>query len=124
MGEGGSPGGGDATCFFDTQDCSTPKVPTCSNGTATVCSSGALFKYTCGDVGLSCAIENSDDYCVAPGCKAADVDNCVESCSADGSQLTFCYGGAPYTVTCIDYGFTQCLSGVDSDQVPFAACRY
>jgi hypothetical protein len=91
-----------------------------------VCSDHALFKYDCGAVGLGCNITSSTEYCLAPGCKAADVDtNCQESCSADGSSLTFCYGGAPYTVKCSDYGFTQCLDGTDPDtSKPFAACRF
>lgn len=122
---GGAAVTGNATCYFNTPSCTAPKVPTCSNDVATVCSSGSLFKYDCGAVGLSCAITSDTEYCLAPGCKAADVDTkCVESCSDDGSSLTFCYGGAPYTVKCTDYGFTQCKSGLDSDQVPFAACRF
>lgn len=116
---------GQAGCFFDTQSCTSPATPTCNKGVATVCSSGSLFKYDCGSVGLSCAITSATEYCLAPGCKAADVDSgCTESCSLDGSTLTFCYGGAPYTVNCEDYGFTQCRSGVSDDGAPFAACRF
>ena len=47
-----------------------------------------------------------------------------DSCSDDGTQLTFCYGGTPYTVTCADYGFTQCLAGKDDSGAPFAGCRF
>ena len=84
-----------------------------------------MFKYDCGAVGLGCSIADETEYCLAPGCRPADVDSkCVESCSDDGTQLTFCYGGAPYTVTCSDYGFTQCLTGTDDKDNTFAACRF
>jgi hypothetical protein len=117
--------GGDATCFFSLPHCTGPAVPTCNNGVANDCSDGSLFKYDCGTVGLGCNITSGSEYCLAPGCKAADIDTkCVESCSDDGTQLTFCYGGAPYTVTCADYGFTQCLSDTDDAGNPFAACRF
>jgi hypothetical protein len=117
--------GGDATCFFSLPHCTGPAVPTCNNGIANVCSDGSLFKYDCSAVGLGCNITSGNEYCLAPGCKADDVDtNCVESCSDHGTQLTFCYGGAPYTVTCSDYGFTQCLTGTDVNDNPVAACRF
>ena len=125
-GDAGAPSLGNASCFFDTDKCSGPDSTTCKNGVASVCSSGSLFKYNCGSVGLDCSVTAGNEYCLAPGCKAADVDTkCVESCSADGSSLTFCYGGAPFTVNCTDYGFTQCLSDTDADtgQV-YAACRF
>ena len=117
--------GGDATCFFSLPHCTAPVVPTCNNGVANLCSDGSLFKYDCSAVGLGCNITSGSEYCLAPGCKSDDVDtNCVESCSDDGTQLTFCYGGAPYTVKCSDYGFTQCLTGTDSNDNPVAACRF
>jgi hypothetical protein len=117
--------GGDATCFFNLTSCTGPAVPTCNNGIANDCSDGSLFKYDCGAVGLDCNITAGSEYCLAPGCKSTDVDaNCVESCSDDGTQLTFCYGGTPYTVTCADYGFTQCLSDTDDAGNIFAACRF
>ncbi len=117
--------GGDATCFFNLTSCGSDSV-TCEKGdVANECSGGSLFKYGCGSVGLSCAVSAGTEYCLAPGCKTADVDtNCTESCSDDGTQLTFCYGGAPYTVTCSDYGFTQCLSDTTDGGTPFAACRF
>ncbi len=126
VGDGGvepSKQGGDATCYFNLTKCGSDSI-TCDGDTANDCSGGSLFKYGCGSVGLSCDITSGTEYCLAPGCKAADVDtNCTESCSDDGKQLTFCYGGAPYTVTCSDYGFTQCLSDTN-DSGPFAACRF
>ena len=112
-----------ATCFYKLPTCSQSSV-TCESDVDTVCSSGSLFEYDCGAVGLSCSVTAGSDYCLAPGCKAADVDtHCTESCSADSKQLTFCYGGAPYTVNCTDYGFNHCESGLDDDKQPFAACR-
>jgi len=116
---------GDATCYYNLPKCSGESV-TCKNNIANVCSSsGSLFKYDCGAVGLTCGVTGDADYCLAPGCKAADVDkDCKESCSDDGSQLTFCYGGAPFTVNCADYGFSHCESDVDKDsETTFAACR-
>lgn len=114
---------GDSSCYYNLPTCSGSSV-TCKNNIANVCSSGSLFKYDCGAVGLTCGITAGDDYCLAPGCKAADVKNCTESCSDDGSQLTFCYGGAPYTVDCAKYGFSHCESDTDMDSgAVFAACR-
>jgi hypothetical protein len=83
-----------------------------------------VLEYRCGAVGLSCSVTDDQEDCLAPGCDSTDVKNCTESCSDDGSQLTFCYGGAPYTVTCSDYGFTQCLSGSNDNGDTFAACRF
>jgi hypothetical protein len=123
--DGGVTGGGNATCYFNLPHCTGPATPTCNNGIVNDCSDGSLFKYDCGAVGLACDITAGTEYCLAPGCKAADVDsNCTESCSDDGTKLTFCYGGAPYTVTCADYGFTQCLSDVNDSGNTFAACRF
>ena len=79
------------------------------------CSGGERFQFDCGSTGLECALE-SYAYCLAPGCSGADVDGCVESCS--GSELTFCYGGAPVTIDCEDYGFDGCKEVGDS----FALC--
>jgi hypothetical protein len=118
---------GKASCYFTLPKCTGSTVPTCKNNVANVCSSGGLFKYDCGAMGLTCGVTEGTEYCFAPGCNAADVDtNCTESCSDDGSQLTFCYGGAPYTVKCSDYGFSQCVSDTDpdNDDKPYASCRF
>jgi len=117
---------GNAACFFDTDSCQGPDSVSCSGDVATVCSSGSQFKYNCGSVGLSCSVAAGFEYCLAPGCKAEDVDSkCQESCSDDGTILTFCYGGAPFSVDCEDFGFRQCSTGTDPDSGrPFAACRY
>ena len=112
-----------ATCFYNLPACSKVGA-TCEGDVDNVCSDSSLFQYDCGAMGLSCSVTGRSDYCLAPGCKPADVDtNCTESCSADGKRLTLCYGGAPYTVSCADYGFSTCVTGVDDNQLPYAACR-
>jgi len=94
------------------------------NDAVTVCSDGTQLRYDCGSVGLACATTGRREYCFAPGCNAADIDFvCNEGCSDDGSSLTFCYGGLPYSVECSDYGFTKCASDTDKDGRAFAACR-
>ena len=113
---------GDANCYYNLAPCSTTKT-TCTGDVSNVCSDGSLFQYDCGTMGLSCSISDNTDYCLAPGCVADDVDKCTESCSADGSQLTFCYGGAPYTVDCTNYGFTHCESATTSSGTAYSACR-
>ena len=124
--QGGASAVGNAGCFFETGSCPGPDSVSCKGEVATICSDGAQFTYNCGSVGLSCGITAGSEYCLAPGCTAADVDRkCQESCSEDGAQLTFCYGGAPFTVDCADYGFTQCSTGTDPDSgATFAACRF
>ncbi len=118
-------GGGQGSCFFNLQHCTTPVSPTCNNNVVNDCSAGDLFKYDCTSAGLECNTTSSgSEYCLAPGCNGEDVDSkCTEHCSDDGTQLTFCYGGAPVTVNCADYGFTQCLSDTN-DSGAFAACRF
>jgi len=125
-GAGGAADSGNALCYFETDSCQGPDGVSCNGGIATVCSGGSLFKYDCGSVGLACAVGNSHEYCLAPGCGPADVDvACKEGCSADGSRLSFCYGGLPYSVECADYGFTHCASDTDAASgQPFAACRF
>lgn len=121
----------DASCFFNfLAHCSgLPDSASCSNGVAKVCSAEDIISYDCSSVGLSCAMKpgSTDGYCVAPGCTPLKVDQCVESCGADGTTLTFCYGGVPYSVDCTAYGFTQCMTGTYKNasevDAPFAACR-
>jgi hypothetical protein len=119
----GDQAAGKSTCYYNLPKCSGSSV-SCKNNIANVCSNDSLFKYDCGAVGLSCGVTAGAEYCLAPGCKVADAKDCTESCSADGSQLTFCYGGAPFTVDCADYGFAKCASDVDDQGVTFAACRF
>lgn len=102
--------GGDVGCYYPLNTCTTEGV-TCSNDRATWCDGDTKVTFDCASVGLSC--ETSGDYtddgerqCLAPGCSNDDVTSCQESCS--GSKLTLCYGGAPLTVDCKDYGFKRC----------------
>ncbi len=125
-GEAGGSAVGNAGCFYDTDSCNGADSVSCNGDVATVCSGGSQFQYNCGSVGLACSTTTRREYCLAPGCNAADVDFvCQESCSDDASSFTFCYGGAPYTVDCADYGFSRCASGMDPDSGRiFAACRF
>jgi hypothetical protein len=108
-----------ASCFYNLNACTTEGV-TCSSGRGTNCSEGTRYQYDCGSVGLACSASD-DVYCLAPGCTRGDELDCTETC--DGSQITLCYGGAPYTIDCRDYGFTSCVSGADAD-TPFTRCVY
>lgn len=131
--------GDDIGCYYPLNNCTTEGV-SCANGRATWCDGDSKVTYDCGSVGLGCSTEG--DYytdngrqCSAPGCTADDVLNCHESC--DGTKLTLCYGGAPVTVDCKDYGFDTCEeydydcagSGMNdclykSDMIHFAECEY
>jgi len=118
-----------AHCYLSAQSCAV-KGTTCSaSNVAKVCSGGGEYDYDCGSVGLTCTStggttpDNDIGYCLAPGCKPADVTNCSESC--DGTKLTFCYGGANVTVDCVDYGFSNCETFTNSSVTPsfdYAAC--
>ena len=122
----------EATCFLTAQSCGADSTTCSASNVAKVCSGGGEYDYNCGSVGLTCnatgaATEDTDtSYCLAPGCKPADLGTCVESC--DGSKLTFCYGGAPVTVDCVDYNFSTCdtfSTQADADGNPgwsYAAC--
>lgn len=126
-------------CYYPLNGCPTEGV-TCANGRATWCDGDSKATFDCGSVGLGC--ETSGDYfednnrqCAAPGCTADDIVACEESC--DGTNLTFCYGGAPITVDCKDYGFKKCkeydynctddYNGNDcvlvSDDIHYAECE-
>jgi hypothetical protein len=131
--------GGDIGCYYPLNECTEEGV-TCTNGRATWCDGDSKVTYDCGSVGLGCTTEG--DYyadngrqCAAPGCTPEDVRNCRESC--DGTKLTVCYGGAPVTVDCADYGFDACLEYnvscedtsmndclYTSDTIHFADCEY
>jgi hypothetical protein len=102
--------GGDVGCYYPVNTCSVEGV-SCTNDRATWCDGDSKAIFDCGSVGLGCATEG--DYyedngrqCAAPGCAPTDVLDCQESC--DKTKLTFCYGGAPVSVDCKDYGFTKC----------------
>lgn len=103
--------GGDVGCYYPVNTCTTEEV-TCANGRATWCDGASKAVFDCASVGLGCATEgdytlDNERQCTAPGCTAADIMTCKESC--DGSKLTICYGGAPVTVDCKDYGFADCF---------------
>jgi hypothetical protein len=105
-------------CFYNLNSCTNEGAVTCSSGRGTYCSEGSRYQYDCGSVGLGCTAED-DVYCLAPGCTADDELDCTESC--DGSRINLCYGGAPYSIDCRDYGFTSCISGVD-EGVTYTRC--
>ncbi len=99
------PMSGDAGCYYNLTACGGDSA-TCSNDVGTECSGGSRFVKTCSEANLTCSAEGVQDYCLASGCTSADWNACQESCN--GTQLTFCYGGAPYTIDCTDYGFDLC----------------
>jgi hypothetical protein len=101
---------GELGCFYPLNACTSEGVA-CSNNRATWCDGTSKVTFDCGSVGLGC--QTSGDYsedgereCLAPGCAPEDAAACEESCS--GTKLTLCYGGAPLTVDCKDYGFKRC----------------
>jgi len=112
-----------ATCYLTAASCAVAGTQ-CSDNVAKVCTDGGEYDYDCGSVGLTCAVggktDASSNYCLAPGCKPADVDGCTESCN--GSSLTFCYGGAPVSVNCVDYGFSSCGTFTSTEGLFYAAC--
>jgi hypothetical protein len=102
---------GSAGCYLTAASCGNDSTSCTSANVAKVCSGGGEYDYDCGSVGLTCKVgaANTDgdtNYCLAPGCKPADVNNCTEFC--DGTKLNFCYGGAQVTADCTDYGFSSC----------------
>lgn len=131
---------GDVGCYYPLNTCTVEGV-TCANERATWCDGDSKAVFDCASVGLGCA--TGGDYtadegrqCAAPGCEASDIVACKESC--DGTKLTICYGGAPVTVDCKDYGFAACneytytdcaSSGAmndciyTDDTIPFAQCE-
>lgn len=104
---------GQAVCQFAAPPCSGSVAP-CDGQVAQACVNGQLQRYDCGSVGLTCDSEKGGPYCVAPGCKLANVTACQESCS--GSVMHLCYGGAPYDVDCKNYGFSKCQQLDDTSQ--------
>jgi len=130
--------GGEVGCYYPLNTCASEGV-SCTNGRATWCDGESKATFDCGSVGLECATagdyyDDNGRQCAAPGCTPTDIVECQESCK--GSNLTFCYGGAPVTVDCKDYGFTKCeeydydCSGsamndclYTSDVISFAECE-
>lgn len=97
--------GGQPNCYYAAPSCGGTVTP-CDGQVAQACVNGQLLRSDCASVGLTCDAEKTGTYCVAPGCKLSDVTACQESCN--GSVMHLCYGGAPYTVDCTDYGFSTC----------------
>jgi hypothetical protein len=102
---------GTAGCYLTAGTCGADSTSCTTDNVAKVCSGGGEYDYDCGSVGLTCKVgpanaDNDTNYCLAPGCKPADVNNCTEFC--DGTKLNFCYGGAQVTADCTDYGFSGC----------------
>ena len=113
-----------AGCYFNLLSCPGPDSVSCNGDVAKVCSGKQLIQYDCGSVGMKCATSAGTEYCVAPTCKPVNVDNCTESCDADGITLNLCYGGVPYAVDCTNYGLSSCVADTkSSDGLPFAACQ-
>ncbi|HEX3774975.1 MAG TPA: hypothetical protein VHV51_10955 [Polyangiaceae bacterium] len=118
---------GTAGCYLTAQTCGADSTTCSTTNIAKVCSGGGEYDYDCGSVGLKCQVGAADadgdtNYCLAPGCKPADVNTCAEFCN--GSKLDFCYGGAQVEVDCTDYGFTGCLDGLDNgdELTSYATC--
>lgn len=109
--------GSNAGCRDPLPSCGADAL-SCVGAVSAQCVDGKLYESNCGGVGLGCDPESA--FCLAPGCAARDWDNCSESCS--GSKLSFCYGGAPYSVDCKDFGFTSCETFRRIDGTLYAAC--
>ena len=110
----------DGTCLLSGPECEATS-DICNGQVDESCSDKNLYRYDCGSVGLGCQTSGGNTWCLAPGCTFADLGSCTESCS--GSRLTFCYGGAPYTVDCRNFGFASCTAGLSSGGVSnYAKC--
>jgi hypothetical protein len=98
-----------AVCQFNgTGTCTDAGTTACSGNTLQVCNSdGQAFNYDCTRAGGVCATDNAArSSCVAPGCSLNST--CTESCNQTTNSLTVCIGGAPFTVSCTQYGFSSC----------------
>jgi hypothetical protein len=109
--------GARTSCQDDLPTCDGDSTE-CVGEVSSQCIDGELYQADCASVGLSC--DSDTTYCLAPGCEASDWDSCSETCA--GSELTLCYGGAPYTVDCRDFGFAGCTNFRRGDGVVYAAC--
>ncbi len=106
-----------AGCFDALPSCDADSMA-CLDDVATTCSGGELVQSNCGSVGLRCDPSSLD--CLAPGCGPEKWESCEETCS--GSELTLCYGGAPYSIDCKDFGFASCETFRRGDSVVYAVC--
>jgi hypothetical protein len=115
---------GTATCvtsagcqFNGTTTCTDAGSATCSGNTLQACDTpGQAFNYDCTRAGGSCAADNTGkSACVSPGCSVGST--CAETCNRTTNALTICVGGAPYAVSCAQYGFSSCGSDTISGYV-------
>ena len=100
---------GDTGCHFDgNRACNSPGSVACNGNTLQACTSaGQAFNYDCTRAGGSCAAgDGGTSGCVSPGCSLSST--CTESCDHASNTLTVCVGGAPYPVSCTQYGFSSC----------------
>ena len=92
------------SCYPNLPACS-PSGSKCVGNDIDYCfTTGMGTTFACSHVGLEC--QNAS--CIAPGCSAANETSCSESCS--GTVMSLCVGGAPVTVDCAKYGFSQCVT--------------
>lgn len=101
------------SCFLNgSGTCVNTGTGSCSGATAEGCTnSGQLFSYDCTKAGGACADDGLGTVgCVSQGCSLTTA--CTEACN--GTMLTACVGGVPYTIDCTRYGdnggFTQCIT--------------
>jgi hypothetical protein len=103
---------GDTCLFNGTGTCINTGTGSCSGTTLEGCSStGQLFSYDCTQAGGACADDGAGSVgCVSRGCSLTSA--CTEACN--GTLLTACVGGTPYTIDCANFGdnggFTQCTT--------------
>jgi hypothetical protein len=104
-------------CYFNQPSCGVADSYACNGEALTFCSTGLQsFVDHCGVSGSKCDLTDAGiGYCVSPGCTTQSVENCSESCAADGTTLDTCVGGAPYAIDCTKYGFTACGQSKDDD---------
>ena len=112
-----------ATCADTATTCTTAGA-TCSGNTLTTCQTvgTGLQQYTtnCAAAGLECTPGLNTGACTAAGCVPA---SCTEGCSTtNGTQLTVCIGGAPFTVDCPSLGFATCTYDYNANDDYFYYC--
>lgn len=100
-----------AGCEFNgTTTCTDAGRATCSGNTLQACNTaGQAFNFNCARAGGSCATDTTGKSgCVSQGCSVSST--CTEACNKTTNTLTICVGGAPYTMSCPQYGFSSCGS--------------
>jgi hypothetical protein len=118
---------GQATCVANANDarCSFVGGGLCGAVSSNACNGATLqetctsptqqFNYDCSRAGGTCNTDTLGNHgCVSPGCPLSTT--CAESCN--GTLVTTCVGGAPYTVDCLGYGqFRRCFATTGSSPV-------